>query len=401
MSVVIEGLSAAASAAYTQAAGTSCDVRILVEQLTLSHSLVSTLEPVQLDGQVNIVGGESDTVARTLQMGFLDPDNELQLDSDSPAEGVGGIDRLLRVHTFLRGGDGTWLGAPCATMRPSVLARNGDTVTVEAQSKEILHLRGVSAYSIAKNTPHVAAIRQILANGGETRFRFPPNTSMRLATSLTVGGADELLQPWKVACRLARSLGMQLYYDATGYACLRRKPTVPAWTLIEQGPGANMLTRPRLTTDLTDIRNRVIVTGRTVATKKSKSRVITNSASTRTLPDSHPFSAVRLAQNGVPWYRTEFYDEPTLRTQGAVDAFARARLTEWSTEKTIIECSALPVWHLMPLDLIEIRPAVGGLYTQRLDTSSIPLGPSETGMTIGYETTVRSATAGRLRGRAA
>lgn len=398
MTAIITGMSAADSAAYTKAAGEDCDVRILVEQFDLSHNLLASLAPVQLDGQINVTGGETDTIARTLQMGFLDPDHTLVMDSDMPTDGVGGIDRLLRVSTYLRGRDHIWLGAPAATMRPSAFARNGDTVTVEAQSKECLHLRLVSPYTIPKGTPHVAAIRRILELGGETRFRFPPNTTMKLAAAVTVGGPDETLMPWKVAWRLARDLGMQLYFDTTGYACLRKAPTAAAWRLVQSGLGANMLTAPRISVDMSEIRNRVVVTGKTIATKRSKSRTIT---SPQALPASHPFSAQSLAQNGVPWYRTEFYTSDTLRSQGALDAFAKQQLTEWSTQKVSIEASALPVWHLMSNDLIEVHTANGEVYEQRLQSSSIPLGPSETGMTIGYEARVRSAAAGRIRAKAA
>ncbi len=395
---IVPGLSAADSQKYVDTLMGTCDIRVVVEQLTLSHELMATLEPVQLDGQLNITGGETDTIVRTMQMGFLDPDHALQLDSDVASAGVGGIDRLLRVSTYARSGTSDWIGAAAATMRPSVISRNGDVVTLEAQSKEALHLRGVSPFTIPKGTPKIEAIRRILELGGETRFRFPGSTSARLSANTVVGGKDELLQPWKVAWRIARSLDMQLYFDTTGYACLRHYPDVPVWKLIEQGPGANMLTRPKLTTDLSNIRNRVVVTGHTKATKKTKSKVLT--ADVRLEPE-HPLSAQSLRQNGKDWWATEFYDEPTLHTQAAVNAFARARLTEWSTEKTDIETSTFPFWHAVSMDLLESQTAAGGHVRHRLDSASIPLGPSESGMTIGYQQRVRSASAGRLRRRKA
>lgn len=395
------GLTSAQSAALTKTLTTTADIRVQILQLDLSHNLVSTVDHAGIDGQVNIVEADQPGVVRTLQMGFIDFDRALRVDGSAPSAGVGGLDRLIRINVYARSEAAGWLGGPAFTGRPNSIERDGDVVTLEAQSKECLHLNNVDAYTIRKGTVTVEAIRSILARNGETRFRFPAGARARLPGNVTVGGPDDNFRPWLVAWRLARSLGLQLFYDVHGYACLRAYPASYAWRLTEQGTGANLLSRVKTNTDLTTVKNRVVVRGHTVPTKKKKgkpavkSKVVTGVA---VAPASHPLSAQTLAVNGKPWYNTAFYDEPNIHTAAAVKAFANARLSELLTLSTDVQTTMIPVWHLEPLDLLALRTAAGAVDF-RLRDASIPLGPSETGMSVGYIQRVRSSSAGRLRRR--
>lgn len=393
--MTILGQTAAETASYTRALLGGAPLYFRFLQMTLSHVVINTLDPMKIDGQINIVDGASDGVTRTLQMGFIDPDHALRLDSDTPTEGMGGLDRLVRVDAFVYSDLGRWLSAPAFTGRPSVLSRDGDQVTVEAQGKECLHLNKVAPYSIAKGTNVVAAIRSILARNGEVRFRFPSNYRNRLAAVVHVGGADEKRVPWRVAFRLAKSIGLHLYHDATGVPCLRRLPATASWGLYETGENANLISRPKLTTDLTTIRNRVLVTGRTIPAKKGAAAKPLNSDYAYP-PTSHPFHPNRLLVNGHPWTNTEFYDVPTLHTKAALNAYAKARLRELLIENIGFEGTAMPWWHSAPQDLLAVHETDGLFYT-RLNDGSFPLGPSGEPATVGYTFRVRSPKAGRLR----
>lgn len=395
----IAGLSVTDSARYVAALTDGCAVYHRVSQLTLSHDLVCEVSTQFLDGQINIVDGGGDGVTRTLQAGFSDPDHTLRLDSDSPSAGVGGLDRLIQVQTAVRAfGWSSWLTAPSFLGRPSSVARDGDSVTIEVQDKACLHLKGVSPYTIPKRTNTVEAIRSILVRNGETRFRFPSGTTYRMTFGVHIGGPDEDRQPWKVAVRLARSIGYQLYYDTLGFACLRLVPQADAWDLVEHGPTANTLTRVKLTTDLTRVRNRVVVTGRGHPPRRGHSSQVLTAVAVA--PTAHPLSAESLATNGVAWHNTAFFDEPDIHTQADADKFATARLNELLDEQTSVETTAMPAWHLEAKDRISLKTAKGDAVRFRLLDASFPLGPNESGMTIGYTQTVRSPAAGRLRGAA-
>lgn len=407
MSAIIPGLNAADSNTYTQALHDHCDVRMQVRMLTLSHQLVSSIAPVQLDGQINVTQADSAGITKTLQMGFYDPDHALRLDSNAPTNGVGGSDRLIQIKTFVRTPQIGWLGAPAITARPSVIGRDGDVVTVEAQGKEVLHLRDVWADEIGAGGYVVNAIKTILQRGGETRFRFPTTAAVRnkVPKKVYFGGGEPDKRPWVVAWNLAHSIGLQLYYDTSGYACLRRAPawdTSPEWELFETGPNANTLSRLKYTTDLTTIKNRVVVRGMTVppkarkGQKAQKAKLLTSVPAVA--PASHPFSAQSLAQNGHLWYNTAFITRDDLHTQAAVNAFARTQLNNLLIGNTDLQTTTLPVWHLEPLDIIKVH-AAAATFSLRLKDASIPLGPSADGMSIGYRMSVRSISAGRLRGR--
>lgn len=398
MTARVPGLTAADSAAYYAQLRTNTEIRIQIVQMDLSHKLISSLAPVALDGQVNIVDGASNSVTRTLQMGFLDPDHAMRLDSANVTDGLGGLDRLIQVRTFafVESLD-RWVGTRAGTFRPSRPARDGDQITLEAQDKSCLHLIGVDHWSIGEGVNTVNAIRRILAAQGETRFRFPKGWKYKLAQRVHIGGNIEGRQPWKVAFRLARGIGAQLYYDLDGWACLRRVPTLAQWELVEQGEGADMLTRPTTTTDLTVIRNRVVGTGKTQPPRHSTAKA-KNLTVTRSLPGTHAFSPVKLKMNGEPWENTAFYDQPDLHTTREVTRFVLARLRELSTEAVDVQGETLPWWHALPQDLIGLTTHDAGRITFRLKDGSFPLGTSNSGATIGYTARVRNAKAGSLRG---
>ena len=394
----LPGFTAAEVAAYERALRTHAGVATTVQMMDLSHHLIASVTPVSLDGQVNV--SENDGVVRTLNMGFLDPDRALRLDGDVPSAGVAGMNRLIRVTQYVQVEElDRWLGVAVFTGRPSLLERDGDVVTVTAQSKECLHLHTVPGFTIRKGASVAGAIRYILAAAGETRFRIPSGIPDRLPTAIQVGGQDTEQQPWTVARRLAASLGMQLFYDNWGFVVLRQFPQDYAWTLVEHGEDANTLSRVRTSTDLTSIRNRVVVIGHTTEIKGRKG---VPSRSSRPLvkvlhaPEDHPFSEQSLAVNGVPWIDAAYYDEPNLHTTSQVLRFGSAQLTRLLAESTHVQTTMVPIFHLDPMDLLQMRSATG-TFGFRFRSGSIPLGASAEGMSVGWINTVRAASAGRAR----
>jgi hypothetical protein len=402
------GLSAADSALYTDSLNTDCEIAYQIHNLDLSHQLVASIEPVLLDGQLDYTGGDTDTVTQMCTLNFLDPDRTLRLDGTNPGAGVGGLDRLIQVKSYVRSEltDGRWIGAYAFTGRPSRVGRAGDTINLVAESKECLHLRGVDRAYVEKGSWVITAIKWILQKGGETRFRFPGVAAFgKLPKRIYYGGPDEAMQPWKVAWKLARGIGLQLFFDKTGFACLRKIPQSPMWTVREQTTRdgrANALSPINSDTDLTTLRNRVITRGMTTPPAAKKGQPAQEAKPVVggwTAPWTERNSPSALMQNGVPWSNTAEYDESTVHTKAQADAFSQARGGELLTLQTGVQTTILPLWHADPMDLFRILANNGADFLIRLLDGTAPIGPTDgnTGMTVGYNQKVRKATAGRLR----
>lgn len=389
---MIPGISAADDAAYRAALATHCQVAWRIQQLDLNHRLVSSIDTMHLDGQINMIDASSNGITKSIQATFLDPEHLLRIDGPSPKEGVGGMDRLIKVESLVHSeAEDRWIKAPAGVFWPGggdELSRDGDTISLAAAAKESLHLRFVPAGHIEEGENWVRAVKRLLMLGGETRFRFPSGLRGNLGADNHYGGANEDRMPWKVATKIADQRDYQLYYDLEGYACLRKLPTTPVWELVEQGPDANTLTRVKTTTSLRDARNRVVIRG----TKGS--RVATGVAVSAA---SHPQSAQSLAINGRLLYNTLYEDAPDLRTKAECVRRAKSRLAQLESQQTRVETTTLPFWHAEPYDMWKLRPVGAEAFNHRPLDWSAPMGPADTGMTVGFTATVRKATAGRLR----
>ncbi len=398
--LLVPGLSAADSLAYRTALNGDCDIRIDVHTLNLSHQLIGSIRPLHVDGQQNWVQGDGTNVTKSIQLNLWDPSNQLLLDSRSINAGMGGLDRLIQVRTYARGpGQAKWVGAGAFTGVPSKVVRDGPSVSLEAQGKESLYLGEVGAWNIQPGENLVAAVKKCLYMYGERRFRFPSGYKYRVPRRTVVGGMGGK-SPWTVAWELAKSVGLQLFYDATGYACLRKYPQTAMWELNEKGDNKNVLTPVQVSTDLTTIRNRVVVYGSTVATPKRKgqpgrpARLVVGSA---TLPPSHPYSPQSLAINGVPQYRTTYVDlKEFLHNQHDCIKAAQTRLKGLSAEQVEIDTNTLPFWHAEPLDIVRVNPIAGTSFTVRFKTASAPYGPSPDGMTFGFVWPVHTPVKSRI-----
>lgn len=378
--------SAAEIAAYKRQLSTSAMFDIDIRLLTLSGRYLTALRPVGIDGQVNFLNEDID---RTLQLGLFDPDHRLHLDSAAPTDGALGLNRLIQVrHGLYVRSLSKWIWADAFTGRPSVLERDGDSIVIEAQGKECLHLRGVPSSTIPKGIPVVRAIREGLLAAGEPRTAIPSATVIKtkVGKNTPIGGPNPENQPWLVWSRLAASAGCQLYMDGSGIPTLRRIPSKPTFTWTED----TILSRIRVANDLTTIRNRVVASG----AKKVRSVASANG--------HHPFSAKNLAIGGVPWSNTEFYENPGLTTNAKAQAFANQKLRELLTEQIDVSFDGLPIYHANPRDVCRVEHP-DGTFNFVLREASIPLmaAPGEGQqegfpMSVGSLKRVRRPAAGRI-----
>lgn len=213
--------SAELMAAYHERIASSHDYDVLVDVLTMNERPVSPATLV--DGQVNI---QRETgVRRTGTLTLLDPDSGLNLDTTSPSKGALFANRLVRIRHIV---DVPGFGPVSATagIGPiSKLNRNGATIDIEWQDKTALAILGCPPMTVTKGENAVSAIVRIMRERtGEFRFRVPTGTRKRLPRNYSVGWPDES-SPWAVCGRIARAVGLQMFYSCDGYFTLRPRPT--------------------------------------------------------------------------------------------------------------------------------------------------------------------------------
>lgn len=273
--------SAALVAAYHDRIASSHDYDITAEVLTMDETPVS---PARLiDGQINIQRDAD--VRRTATLTLLDPDRSLELDSDSPLEGALFADRMVRIRHYV---DVPGFGQVVTT--PFVgpitkLNRNGATIDVECQDKSGLVILGAPPYTVHKGANAVQAIHDIMAANGETRFRLPTGSRVRLSRAYSVGWPDEA-SPWAVCTQIAWASGLQLFYSCDGYLTLRPAPT---GAVFDFGP-VNLTSAVAGDNDFSGVVNYARATAGDKIVKTAQA------------PTDHPFSPTRLGRNGWPRY---------------------------------------------------------------------------------------------------
>lgn len=364
---------------YTAAMNTQTLQRTTFTWMDLAHTVLRDIHPIVLTGQVDFADDNAADVLTTLAAGFYDVDHALEVDSDSPSDGVAGMNRLIRatvshyIDPLAR-----WVSVPVFTGRPSVITRDGEQVTISAQDKACFHLRTVKAHKIDKGTPVIKAIHDGLYATGERFFRFPPTHSIpdRVSKDTTIGGPDTDHQPWKVWRKLAKDAGLQLYPDGAGYFVLRKYPT---GTPLVTWDARNLTSNVVAETDLTEIHNQVIAHGHKKETF------------TATAKASHDLSPRNLAINDVPWTNTLHVDAPHLRGK-ALERFAYRHLAKALTEGVKVTGNVVPIFHAAPLDRARVTTRQGAVSFALRD-ATMPL-ESDADMPIGTQLHVPRAAVG-------
>lgn len=377
--------SAALVAAYHDRVRASHDYDVTVEVLTMDENPVA---PARLiDGQVNIQRDAD--VRRTATLTLLDPDRALELDAGSPLAGALFADRMVRIRHFLDvPGFGTVVATPFVGPITK-LNRNGATIDVECQDKTGLAILGCPPYTVAKGALAVDAIRSIMAaRTGETRFRLPTGSRIRLNRAYSVGWPDEA-SPWAVCTQIAYASGLQMFYSGDGYLTVRARPTA---AVFDFGP-VNLTSAVAGDNDFSGVVNYARATAGDKIVKAAQA------------PSDHPLAPGRLGRNGVPRYLPSLAeltepDKPTrpgskhrkaskaqlkkyaqemekyrseVTTQTALaQQTANALLAAGLPTSTSLTWSAVPVFHLDVDDPVRITTE-GGSVILPFAEASIPL----------------------------
>lgn len=338
-------------------------------------------DPVQGgDFSTRILGGQVDidttrTPVRSATVDVWDPNHGLHVDTDSPADGAIGPQRLVRLaHTTYVPALGRAISCPLITGPVTGFARDGDTVTLTVDGMETLATGSAwTTRHFAPGTKKTAVIRSILQDqAGENRLAGISDLSPTLPKpGLAVHQLD---QPWAIARRMADALDRQLYYNADGAPILRTYPARPVFTIYDGDQGLHrsdtLAPVQRSLARSSDWYDTIEVLGKKPPKHKPRPHYVA----------SQPF----LYRNGVPLRRAMRVEDDKLKTVAACKTKAQRLLAQHLLDVISLTVDTLVFPFLEEGDLIRIVTD-DGAWPLRMQQWSIPLQPSEDGMAIGYQ----------------
>lgn len=359
-------------------------LRSTVSVLDLDHNFVQDLTPELIDGQVTI-NYFADEATRSLDLVLYDPDFSAGFDVADMNHGVWFFDRMIqvRIEMWLPTAQ-RWVEFPMFTGPVRGFKRTGPLVTLKCLGKDIFARRAWAGYKVAKGTNKVEAIRRVLQNAGETKFRFEGSTTAKMPNDVNVTRALQA-SPWGWCRGIAAELDMRLFYNGAGECVLRPKSAVgsPDW-VITDGDGGSVLSFPDVDADYARIVNVVRV-------ESSQDAKINFTAFVDSNSDIHPN---RLRRGGQPLYFGYEYKSDAVKTKAEAERAAKANLSDRQRAIYNVKFDSLPLYQAEEMDVAEIH--IGGdRLTASLLQLSFGLMP-DAPMAVGYQRLVSPALA-RIR----
>lgn len=366
--------------AYQQALTFTHERRIRVHIFDLNMTLMRSLTPQVLDGQVTC--DTTAEVSRILTLTFLDPSQSLAFEPDSPGPALW-RNRIVRVIYSVRvPALGDWIDCPVFTGPLWDFSRQGAQVSITAHGMERLALGQAWNHKVyPAKSKRTDAIEDILGRVGEDCHALP-NLAFKFPQQFSVAKMD---QPWKRAQHIAHSMNRYLMYDGRGTLHLRHFNDRPVFTFDRE-----LLSPPTFTRSKDPIINTVEVTG--AKPKGAKRRVRAVSVATGWMsPDSlgRGSNGLRLAE--------QVQNDHIRSTKEARDVADR-RLKHHEQQRVTVAFDSLPIPHLEEHDRVAVTSTGVGEVRLRMAQWTIPLGGgdgSAAPMTVG---SVRRTTQGRYSG---
>lgn len=343
-------------------------LEIHVQVMDLNHNYLGNLSSYVMDGQVDL--SATDDITRTLNMSLWDPFKTLNVVSNAPDDGALFMDRMVKVIYAIAPPDrSVWYSCPIFTGPITKLDRSQKFLNVEAAGKEHLSIVSVwTPHTYKKGLKRTNVIKDLLRDRGETKFMIRDSKKV-LAKNLGIGYTSV---PWNVAKSVANSMDQMLFYDARGFATMRRRSARSVFTFTEK----HFVTLPQIGYDITSVINSVIVIGG--KPKGSKKKIQYKVTADR----KHPLSPWSLGRNGKPRFLTELIEDDSIDSLAEAKQVGKSRLYAGLSETIEVSFDSLVIPHLEVNDMIRVQHE-GVSVMARYRTASIPFGTSAVG-TVGY-----------------
>lgn len=349
----------------------SYSLNVRIHLLDLEGNERSDLSWRLLGGQVDV--DEESEITRTVSMSLLDPEGKIQFSSESPSDSAMYMDDMIEiVHSVYVEPMREWVDIPTFTGPITRLHRDGETIEVECQGKEILGRGDLwENFTAKKGDNKVEVIRRLLTQrAGESKFNFTRSNS-RLGKDWSLTAVEN--NAWDGAKQLARSINRQLFYNGRGIARLRSYPQNPVFTFTG-GDLGTVLTTPQISFSFENMKNAVVVRGKKEKDKRVHARAVA--------PRSHPLSPWRLGRNEAPRYIVDLIENDNITTNKDAEDIANRRLTQHLKQDVEVTFDSMPIFYLEEGDEARLRTD-GYATTFRIKQFSIPLVAGDP-MSIGY-----------------
>lgn len=348
---------------------------VRVQIIDLDHHFLSNISDQVIDGQVSVnMDGEEAT--RTLELAVFDPDYDLGFDTSDFADGVWFLDRMVQVIIEFHVPEiNRKIEVPVFTGPVRGYKRKRSVVTLSCVGKDIFGRGAWQRFVLKKGTNQVTAMRQVLENFGETKFRFEATSNTKLKKDKVVD-RSATQTPWGWCRSTATSLGLRIYYDGGGYVCLRNTDTSKPLFEFRDGDGGTVLTEPEPEGDYSTIANVILAQGPAVGNRKPPSYIAK-------VPTSSPLHPSKFRRGGKPVYMGRVILRDSITSTGTAKTAATTELNRSQRVAYAVSTDALPLWMLEEGD--PVRYDVGGVKTtSTIRTFSFGLGPAAV-MPIGYK----------------
>lgn len=372
-------LTAAQRAEFELRLATGYEQRTTVTILTNEDVPVSTVSAWVLDGQVDVRVPEFDResekieVSRNASLTLLDPAAELGFDSGSPTGGAMYLDRMIGLAYGVRCSFG-WVDCPVFVGPLTDVERDGEFVSIEAQSKELFGLSEANTTATYKEGRTVTDVfSSLMARSGEDPAlvdALPDGPKLQKTFSITPES-----HYWFHAYRVAASVDRAPFYDGSGRCRTPLRPVLPSW-LFAYGDGGMLRSLPKVGYSIDGLKNAARVSGGTPNGSKKKATGYAEA------PPTHPLAAEKLGRRGTKRYMLTTEDDSALTNNTKANARARENLTDGLAQQVASSFTALPVPHLEPWDVVVVNaPHFAG--EMRVNQFSLPL-TADGVMTVGF-----------------
>lgn len=367
------GLTAAERRILFDTLQTGYRARTRLTVLDRDEAEIAVLPHQVLSGSVDVKSGQKPD--RVLQLELADDGSRFRFTPEAVSDAAMFADNFIRaergvyVPALAR-----WVDVPVFTGPVASVARSGHTISVTATGKESRALAPAVAWQppgpFGRDRRVTDVIRLIMAAQGERHFDLP-NMNATTRHQISLGRQSE---SWLVALRLAASVDRQLFYDGRGVLRMRAKPRRPVWTFRAGDEQANVLTDPKRTYEIADLRNVVEVLGREPEGNTARPRAVAMARR------GNPLSPWGLARRGEPLFLVETI-EVTNNRREALERIAERELDERLRAAVHVEFESVPVPVLEPRDLVALL-VEGERLAFHLGEYTIPLTGES--MTIGF-----------------